>query len=127
MSDSLSAQCIQLQEGMRVVFKKDHPITLLSMMGLMIFASASFGHRPVVCLQFLPGIDVRLTCHTRLIHDEAFLNEIWCKIHLELLEWVDQASPISSCDYITYSGVELQLLQTYSPGNEVITFFREWY
>jgi hypothetical protein len=112
---------------MRVVFKKNHPITLLSMMGLMIFASASFEHRPVVCLQFLPGLDVRLTCHAPLIHDEAFLNETWLKIQSELLEWVDRAPPALPSDYVASNGVRLQLLQSGTPSNEAITFSREWY
>ncbi|WP_027468845.1 hypothetical protein [Deefgea rivuli] len=125
MPSSASVQSIQLQEGMKIIFTQDNPITLLAMFGLMTFASASLGHRPVVCLQFLPGLDMRLTRAEPIVNDLSVLHHAWHNISNALLAWFEQA-PAQAVGLISSDGYELELFQSSEPRDEVVIFSRTW-
>jgi hypothetical protein len=110
---------------MTIIFRKENPITLQAMFGLMAFASAAFECRSVMCREFLPNLDVRLGLKKPPLNDEATLKQAWHETEIALLAWLD-LTPAVLNGKISLSDFELELFQSGSSNNGVLTFVRHW-
>lgn len=126
MIGGVDRSCIDLKEGLQLVFPADHPIDVRTLYVLSSWASANLGGKWVFCGGFLPGTSLAVKANWTLDDTLDTPFSEWEEIEEKLVSWVDE-SPLEAWIMVGIDTWIVLSRKTQSPVGEAAVSFERRY